>query len=93
MNKKELVDSVASATGLDKAAAEKAVSATFDAIASELGTKDGSVTVAGFGTFERRERSARTGRNPQTGATIEIAASTVPGFKAAAALKRTVGGE
>ena len=50
------------------------------------------VTIPGFGTFESRERSARTGRNPQTGAEIQIAASTVPGFKAGAKFKAAVSG-
>ena len=51
-----------------------------------------TLAVAGFGTFEPRERSARTGRNPQTGETMQIAATTVPGFKAAAAFKKAVSG-
>ena len=50
------------------------------------------MSIAGFGTFEPRERSAREGRNPQTGETMQIAATTVPGFKAAAAFKKAVSG-
>lgn len=91
MNKKELVDQVAGSTDLAKGDAEAAVSAVFDAIGKALAGGD-KVAVAGFGTFETRERAARTGRNPQTGETIEIAASTSPAFKAAAALKKQVSG-
>jgi DNA-binding protein HU-beta len=54
--------------------------------------KGDKVTIVGFGTFEPRERSARTGRNPQTGDEIQIKATTVPGFKAGAAFKQAVGG-
>ncbi|MDF9715061.1 HU family DNA-binding protein [Nocardioides sp. ChNu-153] len=91
MNKKELVDQVAEATGLGKGEAESAANAVFDAIGKALAAGD-KVAVAGFGTFETRERAARTGRNPQTGEEIQIAASTTPAFKAAAALKKTVAG-
>ncbi|WZH52282.1 MAG: HU family DNA-binding protein [Nocardioides alkalitolerans] len=91
MNKKELVDQVAAATGQSKGDAESAANAVFDAIAKALAAGD-KVAVAGFGTFETRERAARTGRNPQTGEEIQIAASTSPAFKAAAALKKQVSG-
>jgi len=91
MNKTELTEHVAQATGTDKAAAGRAVDAVLEGIAAEL-EKGGSVSLAGFGTFETRERAARTGRNPQTGESMEIAASTSAAFKPAAALKRRVGG-
>lgn len=91
MNKRELVDSVAEKAGLTKADAEAALDAVVEGISGALAAGD-KVAVPGFGTFEVRDRAARTGRNPQTGATIEIAASKAPAFKPAAALKKTVGG-
>ncbi|MDT9593627.1 HU family DNA-binding protein [Nocardioides zeae] len=91
MNKKELVDQVAEAAGLSKADAETAANAVFSAIGNALAAGD-KVAIAGFGTFETRERAARTGRNPQTGEEIQISASTTPAFKAAAALKKQVAG-
>jgi nucleoid DNA-binding protein len=92
MNKGQLKDAVAEAAGLSGADAERALDAVLDTIVKAVADGD-KVTIPGFGTFEPRERSARTGRNPQTGAEIEIAASTVPGFKAGAAFKSAVGGK
>jgi DNA-binding protein HU-beta len=92
MNKGQLKDAVAEAAGLSGADAERALDAVLDSIVKAVADGD-KVTIPGFGTFEPRERSARTGRNPQTGAEIEIAASTVPGFKAGAAFKSAVGGK
>lgn len=90
MNKAELVQSVAEKTGLTKKDSEKAVIAVFDSIQAAL--KDGDkVQLVGFGTFETRSRGARTGRNPRSGATIQIPASKVPAFKAGKALKDAVG--
>jgi DNA-binding protein HU-beta len=89
MNKKELVEAIADKAGLEKASAERALDAFVDAVSSALANGD-KVAVAGFGTFDVRERGARTGRNPQTGATIEIAASKNAGFKAASALKNAL---
>lgn len=86
MNKTDLVASVAEKTGFTKKDAEKAVNAVFESIEGALATGD-KVALVGFGTFEVRERSARKGRNPQTGAEITIAASKVPAFKAGKALK------
>ena len=86
MNKSDLVDAVASSADLTKASAARAVDATLDAIGGALGNGD-SVSLVGFGTFQVRERAARTGRNPQTGAEIQIAAAKVPAFKAGKALK------
>lgn len=91
MNKRELAENVAEDTGLQMSQSEAAVGAVLDAIASTLAAGDG-VTLAGFGTFEVRERAARTGRNPQTGEALEIAATVAPAFKPAAALKRQVAG-
>jgi DNA-binding protein HU-beta len=81
MNKSELVEAVASSTGESKATAEKAVNATLDAIVGAVAGGD-KVQLTGFGTFEPRDRAARTARNPQTGAEIQVSATTVPAFKA-----------
>ncbi|MEA4892066.1 MAG: HU family DNA-binding protein [Peptococcaceae bacterium] len=89
MNKAELVSMVAEKTGLSKKDAEKAVAAVFDSIQESL-TAGEKVQLVGFGTFETRERGARTGRNPRSGATIEIPASKVPAFKPGKALKDAV---
>jgi DNA-binding protein HU-beta len=91
MNRTELRDAIASEAGLSGADADRALTATLDAITAALAKGD-KVTIPGFGTFETRERSARQGRNPQTGETIEIAASTAPAFKAGAKLKAAVSG-
>ena len=89
MNKSELIDVVASNAGVTKASAGGAVEATLDAIADALKGGD-TVALVGFGTFSVRERGARTGRNPRTGESIQIAASRVPAFKAGKALKDAV---
>jgi len=86
LNKSELIDHVAEATNLSKADATRAVEAVFDGITSTL-KSGGTVTVVGFGAFSVSDRAARTGRNPQTGATIDIPASKAPKFKAGKALK------
>ena len=89
MNKSELVDAIASGAGLSKADAGKALDATVAAITDSL--KGGEqVSLVGFGTFAVKARAARTGRNPQTGKEIQIAATNVPGFKAGNALKDAV---
>ena len=89
MNKSELIDAVAESAGLSKADATKAVDAFASTVTSALKQGD-QVTLVGFGTFTVRERAARTGRNPRTGASINIPASKVPGFKAGKALKDSV---
>ena len=89
MNKMDLVAAVAAKADLSKKDAEAAVSATIDAIKDALKAGD-KVALVGFGTFEVRERAARMGKNPQTGAAIKIAASKVPAFKAGKALKDAV---
>lgn len=89
MNKTELVDAIAKQADITKAQAAKALEAFLDAVSSTLQKKD-KVTLIGFGTFETRERAARTGRNPQTGKEIKIAASTSPVFKAGKKLKESL---
>ncbi|KAA1373666.1 HU family DNA-binding protein [Aeromicrobium fastidiosum] len=91
MNKNELIAHVADKTGSSKADAGAALDAVLDGIADQL-AEGNQVVLAGFGTFETRDRAARTGRNPQTGESIDIAASTSAAFKPAAALKRKVAG-
>jgi len=90
VNKAELVSAVAEKTDLTKKDVEKALTALLDSIGDALARGD-KVQLVGFGTFEVRERAARKGRNPQTGAEIEIAASRVPVFKAGKALREAVG--
>ena len=80
MNKGDLVTKVAESADITKAQAADAVNTVFDSIADALQTGD-KATLIGFGTFSISERSARTGRNPQTGATIKIAAKNVVKFK------------
>ena len=89
MNKAELTEVVASSADLSKVAASRAVDAIIDSIIGALRNGD-QVSIAGFGTFSVKQRSARSGRNPRTGEPIEIQASNVPGFKAGKALKDAV---
>ncbi len=89
MNKSELIDAVASAADLSRADASRATDAVLDSIIAALG-EGNQVALAGFGTFSVRERAARSGRNPQTGETIQIKASKSPGFKAGKAFKDAV---
>lgn len=89
MNKSELIDAVASKTGLSRTDATNATDALLDNIVGALKEGD-QVTLVGFGTFSVRARAARSGRNPQTGETIQIKASNSPGFKAGKAFKDAV---
>lgn len=89
MNKSEMIDAIAEGADISKAAAGRALDAVIDAVTNTL-KKGESVNLIGFGTFEVRDRAARTGRNPQTGATIQIAAAKSPAFKAGKALKDAV---
>ena len=89
MNKAEFVDAVAESAELSKAEAGRAIDAMVSVITRAL-KKGETVTLVGFGAFTVRERAARTGRNPQTGATITIAAAKNPVFKAGKALKDAV---
>ena len=86
MNKTELVDAIAAAADITKVQAGKALEAVLESVTETL-KKGDKVTLIGFGTFETRERAARTGRNPQTGKEIQIAASITPAFKAGKQLK------
>lgn len=87
MTKAELIDAVANSAKISKLAASDAVDATFDSIAKAI-KKSKRFQVPGFGTFTVRSRKARKGRNPQTGAPINIRASRTVGFKAAPVLKK-----
>ncbi len=89
MNKSELIEAIATAAGLTKADAGKALNAMTGAITGAMTSGDG-VQLTGFGSFIVRDRAARTGRNPQTGAAIQIKASKVAAFKAGKALKEAV---
>lgn len=89
MNKTELVAAIADKAGIAKKDAEKALGAFIDTVSSEL-KKGEKIQLVGFGTFEVRERAARTGINPQTKKTIEIPASKNPVFKAGKALKDSI---
>ena len=89
MNKADLIDAVAEDAGLSKTLASAAVDAVVDNITSSL-KKGDQVTLVGFGTFVVRNRAARSGRNPQTGESIQIKAAKVPAFKPGKALKDAV---
>lgn len=89
MNKSELISKVAETSDLSKKDATKAVDAVFEAISDALEAGD-KVQLVGFGNFEVRERSARKGRNPQTGEEIEISASKIPAFKPGKTLRDIV---
>ncbi len=89
MNKTELVDAMADSADISKAAAGRALEGMVEAITAALAKGD-QVSIIGFGSFSVRERAARTGRNPQTGKTIQIKASKNAAFKAGKALKDAV---
>ena len=89
MNKAELVSAIAEKSELSKKDSEKALKAFTEVVTDEL-KKGNKIQLVGFGTFEVAERAAREGRNPQTGATMKIAASKAPKFKAGAALKNEI---
>ena len=89
MNKTELVEFIATQADLTKAKAAEAVDAFVEAVTTSL-KKGKDVTLVGFGTFTISKRAARTGRNPQTGATIKIAASKAPKFRPGKSLKDAV---
>ena len=89
MNKEELVKEVSKKTKVSQKAAASILSATLDTIEKTV-SKGKKVTLVGFGTFESRKRAARTGRNPQTGATLKIAAKKVPAFSAGKKFKELV---
>ncbi len=89
MNKSQLIDKIAASADISKASAGRALDAFVEAVTESLKEGD-QVALVGFGTFTVRERAARSGRNPQTGETIEIAAAKVPAFKPGKALKDSV---
>ncbi len=89
MNKSELIDAIAASADISKAAAGRALDAMTESVTTALKGGD-QVTLIGFGTFSVKDRAARTGRNPQTGAEIQIKAAKVPSFKAGKALKDAV---
>lgn len=89
MNKSELIEAIAASADLPKAAAGRALDAMVEAVTGALQEGD-QVVLVGFGTFGVKDRAARTGRNPQTGEPIQIAAAKIPGFKAGKALKDAV---
>ena len=89
MNKEELVKEVAKKAKVSQKAAADVLSATIETVQKTV-AKGKKVTLVGFGTFEARKRKARTGRNPQTGAAIKIAAKTVPAFSAGKKFKELV---
>ena len=92
MNKEELVKAVATSTKLSQKATSEVIAATIETIQKTV-SKGKKVTLVGFGTFEARKRAARTGRNPQTGKEIKIAAKTVPAFSAGKKFKEAVNGK
>ena len=92
MNKSELVEAIAKAADVSKAAAERALSATIEAVVKAVAKGD-AVTLVGFGSFKSAKRAARTGKNPKTGEPLKIAATTVPKFTAGAGFKAAVAGK
>lgn len=91
MNRKELIEALASKTDSTKADADRSIAAIIEIITATL-KKGDSISLVGFGSFEVRKRAARTGRNPKTGAELKIKASKVPAFRAGATLKAAVNG-
>ncbi|KTB93821.1 DNA-binding protein HU [Pseudomonas syringae pv. syringae PD2774] len=89
MNKNDLIEAIASAADLPKSTAGRALEALTSSISTAL-QKGENVTLVGFGTFAVKARASRDGRNPKTGATIKIAASKAPSFKAGKSLKGAV---
>lgn len=89
MNKAELIEAIASSTEMTKTDVDKVITSFVDVVTDAL-TKGEKVSLKGFGNFEVRERGERTGRNPRTGETMEIAASKVPAFKASSTLKNII---
>ncbi|MDA8782706.1 HU family DNA-binding protein [Porticoccaceae bacterium] len=89
MNKSELIDAIAAGADISKASAGRALDSALDAVTGALKNGD-QVSLVGFGTYSVKHRAARAGRNPQTGAEIQIAAANVPSFKAGKALKDAV---
>ncbi|AAZ24322.1 HU family DNA-binding protein [Colwellia psychrerythraea] len=91
MNKSELIAKISEGADITKASAGRALDSLIDSVTTELAS-GGDVALVGFGTYKVNDRAARTGRNPQTGAEIQISAAKVPAFKAGKALKDAVNG-
>lgn len=89
MNKSQLIDKIATSSDISKAAAGRALDAMIEAVTEALQSDD-DVALVGFGTFLVRDRKARTGRNPRTGAEIKIPAGKMPGFRAGKALRDAI---
>lgn len=89
MNKSELIAKIAEGADISKASAGRALDSLISSVTTEL-AGGGEVALVGFGTYKVNDRAARTGRNPQTGAEIQIAAAKVPAFKAGKALRDAV---
>ena len=89
MNKAEFVDEIVAKTGWTKREAETALKAVVDTVTDTVASGE-KVTLPGFGTFDKRERAARTARNPQTGEAVKVKKTSVPGFKAGAGFKSYV---
>lgn len=92
MNKNDLVEAIASGAEITKTAAAKALDSVIGSVTKAV-SKGDTVTLVGFGTFKSSKRAARTGRNPQTGKELKIAATTVPRFTAGSAFKAAVAGK
>lgn len=92
MNKAELIDALAEQAGLAKSQAEGALNALIEIVESTVAAGD-KIQLPGFGSWERRERSAREARNPQTGETINVPAAKVPAFKPGQKFKDRVNGK
>ena len=92
MNKAELIEIAATGADVSKAAAGKVLDSIIAAVVKAV-SKGDTVTLVGFGTFKSAKRAARTGKNPKTGATIKIAATTVPKFSAGSGFKEPVSGK
>ncbi len=92
MNKGEFVEALADRLDVSRAQADRALSAVLEIISDRLAAGE-KISFTGFGSFDVSKRAARTGRNPQTGATIKIAAAKVPKFSAGASLKSAVNGK
>jgi len=91
MNKSELVEKIAEGADISQASASRVLNSLISSVTEELAS-GGDVALVGFGTYKVNDRAARTGRNPQTGAALQIAAAKVPAFKAGKALKDAVNG-
>ncbi len=92
MNKGEFVEALADRLDISRAQADRALTAVLDIVTEQL-AKGEKISFTGFGAFEVSERAARTGRNPKTGESLQIAAARVPKFSAGASLKATVAGK